>query len=151
MRALALAALLLALLPSAALAAAPRTTLPDVEDELMCIQCGTALNISQAPSADQERQLIREGIAKGLTKDQIKARMVGEYGQNVLATPPKRGFDLAAWIVPGLLALLALAAIALTARRWRRVGDLRDGEAGPDALDADDASRLDRDMAGYDL
>jgi hypothetical protein len=25
-------------------AAAPQTTLPDVEDEVMCVECGTALN-----------------------------------------------------------------------------------------------------------
>jgi len=26
-------------------AATPQTTLPDVEDEAMCVECGTALNV----------------------------------------------------------------------------------------------------------
>jgi cytochrome c-type biogenesis protein CcmH len=126
-----------------------KTTLPDVEDEVMCISCGTVLNVSQAPSADREREFIRRRIAEGLTKQQIKDAMVEVYGRNVLATPPASGKDLAAWVVPGLLAALALGAVALTARRWKRAG----AEDGLDAeeLDDEDAKRLDRDMAGYDL
>ena len=68
-----LAALLLILGLTAAVA--PKTTLPDVEDEVMCVECRTALNVSQSPVADQERAFIREKIAQGLTKDQIKAAL----------------------------------------------------------------------------
>ena len=47
-----LPALLLALLLApAALAAEPRTTLPDVEDEVMCVECGTALNVSTSSAS----------------------------------------------------------------------------------------------------
>ena len=55
MRVAALLVLLALLAPPAALAATPRTTLPDVEDEVMCVECGTALNVSTSPVADQER------------------------------------------------------------------------------------------------
>ena len=54
-------------LAPAALAAEPRTTLPDVEDEVMCVECGTALNVSTSPVANQERDLIRRMIAQGQT------------------------------------------------------------------------------------
>src|SRR5688572_19210078 len=68
-----------------ALAAEPRTTLPDVEDEVMCVECGTALNVSTSPVADQEREFIRRRIADGMSKDEIKAALVAEYGEQVLA------------------------------------------------------------------
>ncbi len=57
-------------------AAAPQTTLPDVEDEVMCVECGTALNVSSAAVADQERAFIRARIDEGMTKarDQGRAR-----------------------------------------------------------------------------
>jgi hypothetical protein len=45
------------------------------------------------------------------------------------------------------LVLLAAGALITTARRWRRVGAMR--EEPP--LEADDARRLERDMASYDL
>ena len=137
-------ALVLALaLPSAALAATPRTTLPDVEDEVMCITCGTALNVSQAPSADRERAFIRRRIAEGLTKEQIKRRLVAEYGPKVLAEPHQE----TSWLVPLILGLLAVGTVALTVRRWRRTSELEP----PTELDPDDNRRLERDMAGYDL
>ncbi len=146
MRAL-LAVLLLALaLPATALAATPRTTLPDVEDEVMCVTCGTALNISQAPSADRERAFIRRRIAEGLTKPQIKRRLVSEYGPKVLAEPHQSP----SWIVPIVLALLALVAVGLTVRRWRRTAELAPQDPPP-TLPEHERSRLDRDMQTYDL
>ena len=126
------------------LAVTPQTTLPDVEDEVMCITCGTALNVSQAPSADRQREFIRRRIAEGLTKDQIKERLVAEYGPKVLAEPHQQ----TSWLVPLILAVLGLATVALTVRRWRRTTELR---PAADDLDPAAKSRLDRDMAGYDL
>jgi cytochrome c-type biogenesis protein CcmH len=138
-----LALVLLLALPATALAVTPKTTLPDVEDEVMCITCGTALNVSQAPSADRERAFIRRRIAEGLTKDQIKQRLVAEYGPKVLAEPHQE----TSWLVPAILAVLAALTVALTVRRWRRSTQF----APATELDPDDNSRLERDMAGYDL
>jgi cytochrome c-type biogenesis protein CcmH len=153
-RVAAILVLLLALGPAAAAVAAPRPNLPDIEDEVMCVECGTALNVSQAPSADRERALIRRLIARGLTKQQIKDELVAEYGRNVLGSPPDTGFNVAVWLVPVVLALAAIAAVWTTARRWRRVGRHGDAVAeaagGAPELDPEDARRLDRDMASYD-
>ena len=117
---LALGLLLALVLAPAALAAEPRTTLPDIEDEVMCVECGTALNVSTSPVADREREFIRRRIAEGKSKAEIKAALVDEYGAKVLAVPEGGGFDVAAWLVPGLLCLLALLAVGVTALRWRR-------------------------------
>ena len=143
------AALLLAAAPPQ-----PKTTLPDVEDEVMCPICGTALNLSGAPQADRERAFIRRQIAAGKTKDEIKDELVAQYGTQVLAEPPKSGFDLTAWLVPGAAILLAAVAIAIGLRRWRRAA--RDGGGPPPAgggppLEPAEAERLDADLARYDL
>ena len=129
-------------------AAEPKVTLPDVEDEVMCVECRTALNVSTAPVANQERQFIREKIAQGLTKKQIKQALVDAYGPDVLAEPEAKGFDLSAWIVPGLLVAGAALGVALMARRWRRTPSPEPGD-GPD-LDPDDARRLEQELAAFD-
>ena len=149
MRALLAALLALAVLSPAAIAAAPRASLADIEDEVMCLECGTALNVSTSAVADQERDFIAQLIAQGKTKQQVKAALVEEYGPRVLAEPSDDGFDLTAWLVPVLAALAALALVALVARRWRRGGDRSGAEAGP-ALDPDDARRLDAELAAFD-
>jgi cytochrome c-type biogenesis protein CcmH len=138
------------LAPQAAAATEPRASLPDIEDEVMCLECGTALNVSTSAVADQEREFIAGLIAQGKTKAEIKDALVEEYGPRVLAEPRDDGFQLTAWIVPVLAALAALALVALIARRWRRRDDAsEDADAGP-GLDADDARRLDAELAAFD-
>lgn len=129
--------------------AAEPASLPDLEDEVMCVECGTALNISESAVADDEREFIRGLIAQGRSKQEIKDALVTEYGPNVLATPRSDGFGLAAYVVPPLLALLALGGVLVAGRRWR--GRERSEPAGPPALKDFDTRRLDRDMADYDL
>jgi cytochrome c-type biogenesis protein CcmH len=141
-------ALLLTVGPAAAGAAEPRASLPDIEDEVMCTICGTLLAESDSPQADRERALISQLIDQGEDKDQIKDALVAQYGPRVLATPSGHGFDLLAWLVPGVAILLAGGAIGYFAvTRSRR----RSGEPEPAPLDAGERSRLDEDMARYDL
>jgi cytochrome c-type biogenesis protein CcmH len=145
-------AVLLALLVLAApsSAAQPRTSLTDVENEVMCVQCGTALNISESAVADRERAFIRRRIAEGKDKAQIKRELAEEYGPAVLAMPKDDGFDLAVYLVPGLLVLFGLTGVAFAARRWRRA---RPATAAPDLepeLDPDDARRLDDELTAFD-
>lgn len=135
----------------AAWGATPRTTLNDVEDEVMCVACNVPLNIAEAPQADRERAEIRRLIAQGLTKEQIKQRLKAIYGPNVLALPESSGFNLAAYLVPVALVVAMLAIVATVAVRWRR----RDGDAPARAdapaaappLDPADERRLDDDLA----
>jgi cytochrome c-type biogenesis protein CcmH len=130
-------------------AAEPKTTLPDVEDEVMCVECRTALNVSTAPVADQERAFIREKIAQGLTKQEIKDALVEAYGPDVLATPEAKGFDLSAWLVPAAIVAAFAAGVVLLARRWRRTPAARPEPDAPE-LDPADARRLDADLAAFD-
>jgi cytochrome c-type biogenesis protein CcmH len=153
MRALLTMLLALVLLaPPAAVAAAPRASLPDIEDEVMCLECGTALNVSNSAVADQEREFIAGLVADGLTKAQIKDALVEEYGPRVLAEPRDDGFQLTAWVVPVLAALAALVLVVLIARTWRgRGAAAAPGAAADDAgLDEDDARRLDAELAAFD-
>ena len=148
-------ALLAVAAPTATAAQQPRASLPDIEDEVMCLECGTALNVSNSAVADQEREFIAGLVADGLTKDEIKDRLVAEYGPRVLAEPDDGGFELTAWVVPILAALAALALVLLVVRRWYGRGrgapaDEDPKAPGDDGLAPDDARRLDAELAAYD-
>ena len=149
--AVAIAVTALAISAPAALAQEPQTTLPDVEDEVMCPVCGTTLELaSESPQAIREREFIRDLIAEGRTKEEIKDALVAEFGDEVLALPDDEGFDLAAWLVPGLAILAAAVAIFIGLRRWR--GASRDADAqrpAPEPLGAEDAGRLEADLERY--
>src|SRR5439155_22827067 len=101
--AIALALVLSLPVPAVAAAAAscPRTTLGDIEDEVMCLECGVPLDVATASlQAQQERTFITRQIAACRTKDQIKASLAAQYGDRVLATPKAKGIGLAAYLVP---------------------------------------------------
>ena len=108
----------LAVAVPSAVASEERPTLEELERELTCPTCKQSLALSNAPVADRMRAFIRERIAAGDTKSEIKTKLVAEFGEGVLAAPPKRGFNLVAWALPiGGLALGALV-LTLLARRW---------------------------------
>ena len=151
----ALAALTLVLLaPASALAAAPRADLVDIEDEVMCVTCKVPLNIAEGAQPDSERARIRELIAQGKTKEQIKRVLVVEYGEQVLALPDEGGFGLTAYAVPLALLAAVLAALALLVPRWRQrpaagIANRGAGATTPE-LSAEDAKRLDDDLRRYE-
>lgn len=130
----------------------PKTTLPDVEDEVMCPVCGTTLELaSDAKQANDQRELIRGLIAQGLTKEEIKDELVSEFGPEVIATPSTEGFDLAAWLVPGLAVVAGGIAAFVGLRRWRGAAAASSGPGAPPGESADDRKRLDEDLRRYEL
>ena len=58
------------------------------------------------------RTFIRARIAAGDTKSEIKRKLVDDFGEQVLASPPKRGFNLLAWVLPPVLVVAAGAILA---------------------------------------
>jgi cytochrome c-type biogenesis protein CcmH/NrfF len=133
-------------------AAPPQASFNDIEDEVMCTSCNITLNVAESPQADRERAEIRRLIAQGLTKAQIKDRLVETYGPNVLAEPESGGFNVAAYLVPVLLVLALIGGVAVMLPRWRRERGNGSPGGGPGAppLDPTDARRLDEDLARYD-
>jgi len=152
-RSLLSAALLALLLAPPATASEPHPTLAELEHEVMCPTCHQLLELSDAPIADRIRAYIQARIEAGDTKSEIKHQLVREFGEAVLASPPTRGFELLAWLLP----LLGLAGsglvIALLAWRWTR---LRPEASEPllatsvSELDPKLARRLDDELALLD-
>jgi cytochrome c-type biogenesis protein CcmH len=117
-RALALAVLALALAFPAAAPAAEASPVPsDVEDEVLCPTCETTLDQSNSPVARRMKAFIRARIAAGDSKDEIKAKLVDDFGEGILASPPREGFNLLAWWLP--VAGLGAGALAVGALAWR--------------------------------
>jgi cytochrome c-type biogenesis protein CcmH/NrfF len=155
-RATLLAALLLATLAAPAVAAdCPKTSLGDIEDEVMCSICGTPLGLAaDAPQAQRERAYIERLIADCRSKDQIKRALVAQFGESVLALPGDAGDDNGiedklVYVIPAVAILAAAAGIAFALTRWRR--DRGRGSRSRPAAAAPDSNRVDVDMERYDL
>ena len=67
----------------------------------------------------QEEAELRTALDRGDSNNLILQNFVQKYGPTVLAAPPKKGFDLMAWIMPGVVFLLATLGTALLIRKWK--------------------------------
>ena len=147
-RALALVAAVLALAAPAVAAEAPRRFNPtDAYREIRCPTCNTPLDVSNAPVAQRMKAFILERWERGWSKQQVVDALVEEFGREVLTTPPKSGFDLVAWVVPGLGVVAGLGALGLLAALWTR----RRREAAPEPAPVSDAdsARLERELERF--
>ncbi len=141
-------------LPLVGAASEERPTLEELERETRCPTCNTTLALSHSAIADEMRAFIRRRITAGDGKSEIKAKLVAEFGEEVLAAPPKRGFNLLAWVLPLALAGVAILVLGLVTRR--RVRE-RESEAALDPsrngrppLDPELERRLDEELARFE-
>ena len=121
----------------------------DLESEIVCPVCETTLDQSNAPIAEKMKAFIRTRIAAGDSEQAIKAALVSEFGEGVLAEPPGGGFGLLAWVLP--LAALAVGAIAVAYLVWTWTrGRGPDAAVEAEPLDPQIERLVDEELARFD-
>jgi cytochrome c-type biogenesis protein CcmH len=101
----------------------------DVAGDLMSPACpGRTLLNCTSSQAEQWRELIRQKLTKGESKEQILQYFVDISGEAILAAPPKKGFALTAWLLPLFVVMNGAVLIIALTRRWaqRRAADAPD-------------------------
>lgn len=126
---------------------ASRDQVNEVARELYCPLCtGLSVDVCELQICQQMREVIAQKLAAGESKEQIKAYFVKQYGQKVLGQPEKRGVNLIAWLLPGVLVLGGLGGAAL----WLR-GRARSALLAPSTgLSAEARERLERELQRLD-
>ncbi len=110
----------------------------DVAGELMSPACpGRTLLNCTSEHAGQWQELIRQKIARGVPKDEIMQYFINIGGEEVLASPPKRGFTLAVWLLPAFALLNGAGLIILLTTRWVRRPHSREQDALPASCPGD--------------
>jgi len=138
------------------LASEQHPTLLELESQVMCPVCaGETLAQSDSPAAQQVKRHVQDWIAAGDTRSEIKRKLVANYGPQILAAPPRHGFDLLAWALPLAGILGASGVIGFLAWRWSRRREEPEHLPGPWSLngrplDPELERRLDEELARFD-
>lgn len=113
---------------------------PCTLDVFTCRTTDFSCGISPAVHADI--QLMVDG---GHSADEIMTALTDTYGDFILLTPRKRGFNLLAWIAPFSAIAIGLVLIATVLRSWRRNSDaaLRHEESAAHSAPTVDATGID--------
>lgn len=115
-----------------------------LEGELRCPVCRSqSIRQSRSFMADDMRRRVRALIAEGKSDDEIKQYFVDRYSTWVLLTPPRRGFNLAAYLLPAVVVLVGAVGLVVASRRWKRAAS---GEATKPPLPSPQLARLEREL-----
>jgi cytochrome c-type biogenesis protein CcmH len=120
-----LVVLLVAVLAVApALAQPPATNVEDprlyeVASQLRCVVCQN-LSVADSPSemAQQMRAMVRERLRAGDSPEQVLQFFVDKYGEWILLSPRKHGFNWLVWGSPLVAVAVGLVIFAIVVRRW---------------------------------
>lgn len=129
------------------------TNAASLEDQVHAIASGLRcpvcqnLSVGDSPSelANQMRQIIRERLQRGESRAQIEAYFVSKYGEWILLSPPKRGFNWLVWGLPFLGIALGLVGIGVVLYRWTHKPKSQRPEAPP-ALSPDVRARIKKEL-----
>jgi cytochrome c-type biogenesis protein CcmH len=70
------------------------------------------------PTAYDARAEIYELLKQGKNKDEVLSFLIDKYGERILASPARKGFNLIAWVMPGIAILVGGIVMAIFVRRW---------------------------------
>jgi cytochrome c-type biogenesis protein CcmH len=125
----------------------------EIARELYCPICeNVPLDVCPTQACADWRELIREYLAQGWTKDEIKTYFASQYGWNVLAEPPRTGLNWVIYSVPPLVIGVGLSFILLLmykSRRNRQTTPTLGEEIDSKISDAE-LNRIDRDLRKAD-
>lgn len=114
----------------------------DVAKELRCPTCtGLSVLESDAKFSVQIKDIVKEQVEQGKSKDEILAYFTERYGPWILRAPPKSGFNALAWILPIAVLLLGPPLVWFFVWRRRRVVSSQ-GVRSSDAILAEMNERL---------
>jgi cytochrome c-type biogenesis protein CcmH/NrfF len=92
--------------------------------KLMCMcGCGQVLvqcNHINCPSSGPMLKELDDRIARNESDDLVVQDFIQEYGVAVLSSPPNKGFNRVAWILPGLAFAAGLGLVVLVIQHWRK-------------------------------
>ncbi len=148
--------LLITLIPMGASAQGSDPTDDDVNaiaKQLYCPVCeNIPLDACGTTACEQWRGIIRDKLAEGWTEDQIKNYFVDQYGDRVLAEPPRSGFNWLVYIVPLVMFVGGGFMLYRGFRAWREA----DTESSPkgvsrkktenDNLSEEDIQRIEEEL-----
>lgn len=103
----------------------------EVSKDLFCPVCeNVPLDVCPTQACADWRALVRTQLAEGRSKEEVHEYFARQYGDGVLAAPPKRGFSLVLWFFPVIAVITGGGLFARYMRRLRREGKTTTPSAG---------------------
>ena len=122
-------------------------TVHDVAAQLRCVVCQN-LSVADSPSemANQMRAIVRERLQAGESPAEVVQYFVDRYGEWILLSPRRRGFNWLVWLGPVVAVAAGLAIVAVLLWRWTRRARREAASPAAASVDATMSERIRREM-----
>jgi cytochrome c-type biogenesis protein CcmH len=119
-----------------------------IAKQLYCPVCeNIPLDVCPTQACAQWRALIREKLVDGWNEDEIKNYFVAQYGDRVLAAPPRRGFNWLIYVIPPLAIIGGGYILYRALRSWKQTSAVTPDVAQPQQdLDDEYAARIEDEL-----
>lgn len=123
-----------------------------VAKKLYCPVCpNTPLDVCETKACKDWRVQIKEQLADGWSEQQVMDYFVAQYGDRVLAEPPRKGFTSLVWVLPITGTFLGGLLILYVLKGWRASRDLLPAvQDGPVEVPPDVLARLEKELQEMD-
>lgn len=110
----------------------------DLEHRIRC-QCGCTLDVFTCRTTDFSCQVspamhrdIMSLVEGGYDANEILAAFVDVYGDQALMAPPREGFNIVGYVLPGIAIAIGAVVLAVVLRRWKREAGVATAGPAPD-------------------
>ena len=134
-------------------------TVGEITQALTCT-CGCNMLVSacegamECRAADGIKAQVLEKLNLGQSKEEIIGYFVNRYGEKILSSPTKRGFNLTAWILPFFAIVSGGGVLYFTLKKWYSTGGERGGRGNSTKvgkLEEQYADRFEQELKDFDL
>jgi cytochrome c-type biogenesis protein CcmH len=92
-----------------------------IAKQMYCPVCeNTPLDVCPTQACAEWRELIRDKLAEGWSEGQIRQYFVDQFGDRVLAEPPRRGLNWLVYVIPPLVFLAGAYVLFRAFQAWRQ-------------------------------
>lgn len=110
----------------------------DLEHRIRC-QCGCTLDVFTCRTTDFSCQVspamhrdIMSLVEGGYDGNEILSAFVNVYGDQALMAPPREGFNIVGYVLPGIAIAIGAVVLVVIMRRWKREGAVATTGPAPD-------------------
>jgi len=121
-----------------------------VAKQLYCPVCeNTPLDVCPTQACEEWRELIRLKLSEGWSDEQIKDYFALQYGDRVLAEPPRKGLNWLVYILPVVFFAGGVVILVSVLRRMR--APVKQTAPSAPALDAETLKRVEEELKKHDI
>ena len=127
----------------------------EVSESLICYACpGEPLNVDRCRGGDQMRDIIKRMLKEGKSKQEILDVFVAQFGDSILTTVSKKGFNWVAYTGPIIGLLVGIPVALIIIRRWGSASQtVSSGQDAPEPtvkLDDEMRQKIEKELSELD-